>query len=82
MYLQELFKAFWDIKCMDEQETPEEPKELRVKLGPKLRVMIQEIKEEVLLENYSEIVRLLIKEKYDRIQLEKRAVDLSLKEES
>ncbi len=63
---------------MNDQESP---KELRVKMGPKLREMIQEIKEEVLLENYSEIVRTLIKEKWDNLQEQKRAVDLSLKKD-
>ena len=58
------------------------PKELRVRLGSKLREMIQEIKDDMLLENYSEIVRTLIKNRWVELQQEKRAVDLSLKKES
>ena len=64
---------------MNEQDPP---KELRVRLGPKLREMIQEIKDDMLLENYSEIVRTLIKNRWDELQQERRAVDLSLKKEN
>ncbi|MCG3255236.1 MAG: hypothetical protein KAU62_04045 [Candidatus Heimdallarchaeota archaeon] len=55
--------------------------EIRVRIGKKLGELFQEVKNNYMLENNSEIVRLLIKEKYDELQKEKRAVDLSLKEE-
>ena len=58
---------------MDKKDT--DSKEIRVRLSTKLQEIFQEVKDHYMLENYSEVVRILIKEKYDQIQKEKQAAE-------
>ena len=58
----------------------EREKELRVRLTDKQWELLAEIKENYGLFTYADMIRLMIKEKYDEIQEKKKAVDLSLKE--
>ena len=57
-------------------------RELRVDLTEKQWELLAEIKENYGLFTYTDMIRLMIKEKYDELQEEKRAVDLSLKKKS
>ena len=52
-----------------------EAKEIRVKLSPKLQELFKEVKDHYMLENYSEVVRILIKEKHDEIQAKKKTAE-------
>lgn len=56
-------------------------RELRVDLTEKQWELLAEIKENYGLFTYTDMIRLMIKEKYDEIQEKKKVADLSLKKE-
>ncbi|MBA7500828.1 hypothetical protein ES704_03589 [subsurface metagenome] len=60
----------------------ERDKELRVRLTEKQWNQLDEIKEDYGIISFADTIRLMIREKYDKIQEQKRAVDLSLQEKS
>ena len=57
----------------------EREKELRVRLTDKQWEQLAEIKEDYGLFTYADMIRLMIKEKFDEIQEKKKVADLSLK---
>jgi len=67
--------------CYETITMNEERLSIRVELSPEEKAIFLEVKKELMMRNNTDVVRTLIKEKYEQIQEKKQAVDLVQKKE-